>query len=172
MLQNGACRYNGNNGNWQFRGYFEEGLATCSDGHILTGLYRSAREKGVDKIGNINQGECKSASANLRSANDCYSLALRKSDFTQRGGFVQSDAGYYIYSTLTTEKGFGLNNIVEFQCCRPKGALTVDGECYNQGVRISMDDEGWSRCNEGYYMQGISRDNGNGLNCLEEFRCC
>ena len=145
------------------------GESKCADGHFLTGLYRGEYKKGDERIGRIEEGECKSAPANLGSGQECYKLDIWSS--FDKKGWAKCKAGYYIQSILST-KGKNLSNIEEFQCCRPKGGVTVDGRCYSQSVSKSFNDKGWSKCRGGYYMQGMYRMTCEFLHCIEKFRCC
>ena len=47
-----------------------------------------------------------------------------------------------------------------------------DQECYNHNWWGSFDHKGWSTCNNGYYMTGISATGGQRLGNIEEAKCC
>eukprot|EP00111_Clytia_hemisphaerica_P022618 TCONS_00066523-protein len=127
------------------------GWSKCAAGHFLTGMWRSPRQIGDERIGRIEQGDCKSAPKNLGSGQECYKLNIWS--IFDKKGWANCKPGYYMQSIYST-KGKGLHHIEEFQCCRPSGGVTVDGQCYIQNVWKSFDNKGWSKCKAGYYMQG------------------
>eukprot|EP00111_Clytia_hemisphaerica_P016334 TCONS_00048365-protein len=149
------------------------GWSNCTDGYFLTGLYRDARGKiGDERIGKIKQGDCKSADIELTAGcqhMDCYNLNIW--DIFDKKGWVSCKPGYFIQSIYST-KGEKLSNIEEVHCCKPKSKNVVQGKCYNHNIWFSFDHKGWSRCNPGYYIQGMFRSDCNQLYCLEEFKCC
>ena len=55
----------------------------------------------------------------------------------------------------TTSKHKGLNSLTAMKCCRQKSQVENWGQCYNHGAWSSLDREGWTRCNAGYFMAGL-----------------
>jgi len=52
------------------------------------------------------------------------------------------------------------------------GKHTQYADCYDQNWYLSFDQEGWSTCNEGYFIVGLYRNTCNQLFCIEYARCC
>ncbi|XP_066924753.1 uncharacterized protein [Clytia hemisphaerica] len=142
------------------------GLSKCAPNTYLTGLWRSARHR-PDRLGLLEQGDCKSTPFPSNGYSRCYKLNIWHS--FDRKGWAQCRRGYFIQS-ITSTRGKGLHNIEELHCCKPKAS--IQGRCHKENVWRSFDHKGWSRCRAGTYMQGIFRNTCDQLFCLEEFRCC
>jgi len=52
------------------------------------------------------------------------------------------------------------------------GKHTQYADCYDHNWVLSFDQEGWSTCNEGYFIVGLYRNTCNSLFCIEYARCC
>ena len=68
-----------------------------------------------------------------------------------------------------------INQLDEAKCAdAPDYLFSTEGdwECYNHNWGGSFDREGWSTCNNGYYMTGLYRSSGSFLHNIEESRCC
>ena len=65
---------------------------------------------------------------------------------------------------------------IEFAECRDAPSYLYpakdDMECYNHNWWSSFDRQGWSKCNNGYYMTGLYNTNGQQLHNIEEAKCC
>jgi len=146
------------------------GWSKCPAGEYMTGLYRSSPES-TDRIGLLEEGECKSAPLNWASLSrkDCHELDL-KITFDKQG-WGKCKPGYYMSGMYST-KGTNLHNIENFQCCRPNTNAVIQGSCYQQDVKISFDNKGWSKCKSGTYMTGLYRGTCDWLYCIESFNCC
>ena len=73
-----------------------------------------------------------------------------------------------IYVSIPQE----LLNIEKGKCCKPRLHPDQWGDCYDQDVSTSFDNEGWSNCRDDYFMVGIYKSNCQALYCLETFKCC
>ena len=57
-------------------------------------------------------------------------------------------------------------------CCRPRKFENLTKDCYDEDVRKSLAEKGWSKCRDWYYMVGVYKGFCNELNCIERIRCC
>ncbi|XP_066930374.1 uncharacterized protein [Clytia hemisphaerica] len=148
------------------------GWSKCQAGHFLTGVYRSPHVWWDERLGRLEEGECKTAPRELhpmRGEADCYALNLHKK-FNNKG-WHSCRAGYYI-SGVYTSPGAGLENLEEFYCCKPKSQGEQWGRCYNHDAHASLDRKGWTKCNAGYFISGLYRNSCERLGCIEELKCC
>uniref|UniRef100_A0A069DMZ3 WSC domain-containing protein n=1 Tax=Clytia hemisphaerica TaxID=252671 RepID=A0A069DMZ3_9CNID len=156
-----------------WRSFDVKGWSNCPDGTYMTGVWRNNNNQDNDGIHLIELAECKSAAAHLFSAGkgdqDCYKLDIWKTWDSKN--WATCKAGYYMSGIYNTE-GHRLHNIEEFHCCRPKSQHKSWGSCYNHDAWASLNDKGWTKCNNGYYMVGMYRNDCNNLWCIEEFKCC
>ena len=44
--------------------------------------------------------------------------------------------------------------------------------CYDEDVRKSLDTQGWSKCQDWYYMMGVYKGDCDKLNCIDMIKCC
>ena len=65
-----------------------------------------------------------------------------------------------------------LYNIEYGRCCKPANHPYWYGHCYEQDVTSSFDNQGTSKCNDGYFITGLYRGSCDKLYCIEKFRCC
>ena len=85
----------------------------------------------------------------------------------QSGYFLQ---GIYRNGNLNDDSW--LWNIDYGKCCKPANHPRYYGSCYEQSVRLSFDEKGWSKCNDGYFLTGLYRSICERLYCIETFKCC
>uniref|UniRef100_A0A7M5WQS3 Cnidarian restricted protein n=1 Tax=Clytia hemisphaerica TaxID=252671 RepID=A0A7M5WQS3_9CNID len=159
--------------NW-WHSFDVRGWNMCPSGTYMTGLWRNNRHtwRG-DSIVLIEEAECYTPPSYLRATageRSCYTLNIWLHwDRDDRWAICRN--GHYMNGIYNT-KGSHLHNIEEFHCCKPKSHHTSWGHCYNQSVRRSLDEKGWSRCTYGYYMAGMYKGHCNDLYCIESFKCC
>ena len=55
----------------------------------------------------------------------------------------------------TTSQHDGLLSLTAMNCCRQKSQVENWGHCYNHWAWASLDKQGWTRCNTGYFMTGL-----------------
>ncbi|XP_066912196.1 uncharacterized protein [Clytia hemisphaerica] len=159
--------------NW-WGSFDHKGWSSCPNGLYMTGLYRNDNRPGdKDQIFLLEEAECKSAAAHLYSSGakdrDCYKLNIW--GIWDKKNWAVCKNGYYMDGMYRTS-GNHLSNIEEFQCCKPKSQTPSWGHCYTHNVALSFDYKGWSKCNPGYYMAGMFRNDCNNLYCIEYFKCC
>ena len=149
------------------------GQSYCDGGLYMTGVYRSPYKWGDERIGRLEEGDCRSPPTYLESPlaedQDCYQEDIHLS-FDHRG-WGSCKEGYYM-AGMVSSRGPHLYNIEALKCCRPKHQTMSWGQCYEHDTSSSLRQKGWSRCNEGYYMAGMYRSDCKELSCIKRFRCC
>ena len=95
----------------------------------------------------------------------CFHLKFRPNNWAScpEGHFLQG-----LYRSHKAE----LRNVEQALCCRPKNFENLTKDCYDEDVRKSLAEKGWSKCREWYYMVGVYKGDCNELNCIEMIRCC
>lgn len=138
----------------------------------MTGMWRHNYKLFDERIGRIENAECRDAPSYLYPAKDdmdCYDTNWWSS--FDRKGWSTCKNGYYMTGLYNTN-GKKLYNIESARCCRSKSQEKQWGQCYNLNVWSSFDRRGWSKCASGYYMTGLYRNSCERLGCIEEFKCC
>ena len=94
-------------------------------------------------------------------------------------GWSLCDQGKFMTGMWRHEHVTGDERIgrIEFAYCRDAPSYLYpakdDMDCYNHDWSSSFDRQGWSKCNDGYYMTGLYNSKGKQrLGNIEEAKCC
>merc|ERR1719410_2986157 len=137
---------------------FNEENWCYTDRGFMTGLYTTkATNSGIFRIEEV---ESKDALPELDSEYDCYE-ANWWDCFDNNNSWCKCNDGYYMKGLFRSNKKdertykHALNLINEAKCCRPVKQEKHWGDCREHDVSTSFHLEGWSKCEDGYYMAGL-----------------
>jgi len=155
------------------RSFDHNGWSECPRNYYISGMYRSGRQ-GRNGLNHIEQVQCTQATSPV---NQVCTIGNWWSSFDRRG-WSTCQNGHFVRGFMRTGPHpvhpDALRELEEARCCRPNTGVVRFGHCINHNVWRSWDNAGWFRCNKGYYLVGIWRNNAGceNLGCMEEFRCC
>merc|ERR1719473_210184 len=150
-------------GNWWGK-FDHKGWSTENGG--ITGLYRNDCN-GLNCLEEVQY-------ASFPLSSDCYDAGWWGS-FDHKG-WSQCNYGYFITGLYRNDCN-DLYCLEAAKCCKQEGqpgyiyAGTGDA-CTGANWWGSFDNKGWSKCPPGKAITGFYRNDCNGLNCIEEARCC
>ncbi|XP_022809906.1 roundabout homolog 1-like isoform X1 [Stylophora pistillata] len=141
----------------------------------LRGFWRSAFQRGDERVGRLEEGRCCDAVLPLYAGQPATCSNTDWSDRLNRYNVWALCPSGYFMNGLRLDRSLPafLNNIAEAKCCRPQNHPSSSDDCYDEDVTISFDKKGWSECQrDGFYMTGFYKSDCNNLYCIEKFRCC
>jgi len=152
----------------------DAGFSYCDSAgrSYMTGLWRT----GGDNAGieSIEYASCLEAAGHLHVGKDETPNCVTQNWMYafDKPGWVSCNAGYYMVGLeRNAKKHREIFAIERARCCKPRSQpVNKWGHCYNQ--RQFFNNQGWHKCNKGYYMVGMRRSECNWLQCIEEFKCC
>jgi len=136
-------------------------------GGYMTGMYRT--HNSAHWLGSIEEADC--CTIDDLPVDHVQDMWQWTHSFDHRGWSTCPD-GYYLQGLYKSSCDY-LWCIEAARCARPPTNMYNGWEsCYDLDVWSSFDNPGWARCNAGYYLVGLWRNDCSYLYCIEWLRCC
>ncbi|XP_078368380.1 uncharacterized protein LOC144652235 [Oculina patagonica] len=153
----------------------QPGWSNCScSGSYLTGFWREndAVFSADDGIDNIKQGGCCIPPQEYEDDTPVCQTVDWKNVLSGNNQWALCPEGFFLQGIYRSNDTW-LHNIEQALCCKPRNFQNMKLDCYDENVRISLDEKGWSMCKRYWYdMVGIYREGCDHLYCIEMIKCC